>query len=164
MDEDFKKPFEYHEEKRGFILVFILTLITFDILQTLSLSTQVNEAFQSILALRIFFMVLSSLFVIFTFYTALNCYRLRKNLVIMSKIYLIVRAIISTCYVFIIYNYRTTQLHLVGNGQGQYPTVKAMIVGELVIPLAYVIVFSLIWYLYFSLSKRCKELVKNKTK
>lgn len=160
MDDEFRKPYEYNEEKRGFILVFILTLITFDILQTLSLSAQVNEALKAIPVLRIFFMVLSFVFVIYTIYTAINCYRLKKNIVVMSKIYLIVRAIISTSYVIIIYFYRTTHEYLVGEGKNQYPTVNEMVFGELIIPLAYVIAFSAIWYIYFTLSRRCKELVK----
>lgn len=159
MDEEFRKPYEYHEEKRGFILVFILTLITFDILQTLSLSAQVNEVFKAVPEFRIFFLILSISFVIFTIYTAMNCYRLKKNLVKMSKLYLIVRAIISTCYVVIIYVYRSSREHLVGNGQQQYQTVNAMVMGELIIPLAYVVGFSVIWYVYFTLSKRCKKLV-----
>ncbi len=159
MDEEFRKPYEYNEEKRGFILVFILTLLSFDILQTLSLSAQVNEAFKAGPVFRIFFLILSTLFVIFTLYTATNCYRLKKNLVKISKLYLIVRAIISTCYVVIIYVYRTSREHLVGDGQQQYQTVKEMVIGELLIPLAYVIVFSVIWYAYFTLSKRCKKLI-----
>ncbi len=159
MDEEFRKPYEYNEEKRGFILVFILTLITFDILQTLSLSAQVNEAFKAIPVIRIAFLLISSLFVIFTLYTAMNCYRLKKNLVKASKIYLIVRSIISSCYVIIIYVYRTSREHLVGDGQQQYQTVNEMVIGELIIPLAYVIAFSVIWYVYFTLSKRCKKLV-----
>ena len=158
MDDEFRKPFEYNEEKRGFILVFIISLISFDILQTLSLSAQVNEAFKAIPVLRICFILLSTIFVIFTIYTAANCYRLKKNLVKMSKLYLIVRSILSSVYVIIIYGYRTTHVHLVGNGQNQYPTIKDMVIGELVIPLAYVLAFSLIWYVYFTLSKRCKEL------
>jgi hypothetical protein len=160
MDEDFRKPYEYNEEKRGFILVFILTLITFDILQTLSLSAQVNEAFKAISVLRVCFLALSVIFVIYTFYTAIICYRLKKNLVSLSKIYLIVRAIISTGYVIIIYVYRTSSVHLVGDGKNQYPSVKAMVIGELIIPLAYVMAFSIIWYIYFTVSKRCKKLVK----
>lgn len=162
MDDEFRKPYEYNEEKRGFILVFILTLITFDILQTLSLSAQVNEAFKTVPVFRIFFLILSVLFILFTIYTAMNCYRLKNNLVKMSKLYLIVRAIISSCYVVIIYVYRTSREHLVGDGQQQYKTVNEMVIGELVIPLAYVMVFSVIWYVYFTLSKRCKKLVSQK--
>jgi hypothetical protein len=161
MDEEFRKPYEYHEEKRGFILVFILTLITFDILQTLSLSAQVNEAFKSVPVVRTFFLMLSVLFIIFTLYTAMICYQLKQKLVKVSKLYLIVRAIISTCYVVIIYVYRISRVHLVGDGQQQYKTVNEMVIGELIIPLAYVMVFSVIWYVYFTLSKRCKKLVRN---
>lgn len=159
MDEEFRKPYEYNEEKRGFILVFILILITFDILQTLSLAAQVNEVFKNVTVLRIFFLIISVMFVIFTFYTAINCYRLKKNLVKMSKIYLIIRAVISACYVVIIYCYRTTHEHLVGEGQQQYKTLNDMVIGELIIPLAYVMGFSIIWYLYFTLSKRCKRII-----
>ncbi len=161
MDDEFRKPYEYHEEKRGFLLVFILTLITFDILQTLSLGAQVNEAFKAEPVLRISFLILSSAFLIYTILTALHCYRLKVNFVSWSKIYIIVRAIISTTYVIIIYVHRTTHEHLVGNGTNQYPTVQKMVIEELIIPLAYVIGFSIIWYLYFTFSRRCKELVKS---
>jgi hypothetical protein len=161
MDDEFRKPYEYKEEKRGFILVFILSLITFDILQTLSLSAQVNEVFKATPVLRIFCMVVSTAFIVFTFYTAIICYRLKKNLVQLSKLYLIVRVVISSVYVIIIYVYRMTHEHLVGDGIHQYHTVNLMVVGELIIPLAYVMVFSAIWLVYFTLSKRCRELVKN---
>ncbi len=160
MDEEFRKPYEYHEEKRGFILVFILSLITFDIIQTLSLSVQVNDALKNAAIIRSIFLVLSTMFLIFTFYVAINCYRLKKNLVKMSKLYLMIRTVISAGYVVIIYVNRSTNQYLVGDGQQQYRTVKQMIVGELIIPLAYVFAFSIIWYLYFTLSKRCKRLVE----
>lgn len=159
MDEEFRKPYEYKEEKRGFILVFVLTLITFDILQTLSLAAQVNEVFQPVPGLRIIFLILSVLFVIYTLYTAMNCYQLKITLVKRSKRYLLIRAALSSCYVVIIYVNRIKREHLIGEGRQQYRTVREMVFGELIIPLAYVIVFSVIWYAYFSRSKRCKKLV-----
>jgi hypothetical protein len=160
MEDEFRKPFEYNEEKRGFILVFTLLLITFDILQTLSLTSQVYEVFKNSSILQIIAVTLGVIFVIYILYTAVICYSMKANTVNRAKTYLIVRAILSTCYVMIVFLDRRNHLNLIGDGVEQYKTTNDMIVGELIIPLAYVLVFSLIWFLYFSLSKRCKEIGK----
>lgn len=160
MDE-FRKPFEYEEEKRGFILVFIFMLIIVDVIQTLSLTTQVYKIFKQNSVLKNGFMVAGVLFLLYVLYTAITCYRLSKNMVTIAKSYLIVRVIFSALLVVIVYINAIKNENLIGNGIQQYKTEAQMVLEELLIPLGYVFVFSIIWYVYFLKSKRCKEFLKN---
>ncbi|MBH1940295.1 hypothetical protein I5677_05220 [Mobilitalea sibirica] len=160
MDEEFRKPYEYNEEKRGFILLFVIMILLIDILQILSFNSQIYEIFKSVPVLAIGFMVMGILFILFTVFTAATCFMLRRNMVIISKNYLIVRAVFSTISVLIIYIHRINNENLIGGGVDQYQTNGEMLMGELIIPLSYVLVFSIVWYLYFLRSKRCKEISK----
>lgn len=158
MDE-FRKPFEYHEEKKGFILFFICAILAVDILQTLSLTAQVYQAFEHFPVLRYACIVIAIVFGLFMLYTLIICSKLKRSLVVTSKIYLMVRAVLSTIYLIISFIYSINTKDLIGYGIDQYETVGDMVFGELVLALIYIWVFSILWYLYFIKSKRCKEIV-----
>lgn len=159
MDE-YRKPFEYNEEKKGLILVFIIMLLVVDTLQTFSLTAQVYKAFEHIPVFSILFVVTGIMFTLFTLYTVILCSKLNKKMVKVSKIYLIVRGTLSTIFVIISFVYTVNNKNLIGNGMDQYKTVGEMMIGEIVIPFAYIWVFSFGWFLYFVKSKRCRDIVK----
>jgi hypothetical protein len=79
-----------------------------------------------------------------------------------SKVFLVVRAIFTTLFLVIIY---------LNNLADPSPSERATINSKaflslhmivFVLPLVYMLFFSGIWYLYFSKSKKCAELVKSK--
>jgi hypothetical protein len=159
MDEMFRKPFEYEEEKRGLIILFIIMLIVIDTLQTFSFTTQLYEAYQNS-ALRTVFVILCILSILSMLFTAVNCSKMRKKMLPIAKLYLLIRVIYYVGCVILLYIYSVNHLHLIGEGEGRYSTEGQMIFGELVVPFAYILAFSIGWYLYFIKSKRCRELLK----
>ncbi|MDF2943633.1 MAG: hypothetical protein K0S01_2491 [Herbinix sp.] len=162
MDE-FRKPYEYEEEKRGVILLFVIMLISVDIFLTLSYTVQVYGILKHIPTLGIGFMVIGILFILFILFTAITCYKLKKNMVTIAKTYLIVRAVFTICSLLIVFFNSFSNESMIGNGTKQYRTVNELIFTVLLAPLAYDLVFSIAWYLYFLKSKRCKELVNRPT-
>lgn len=160
MDQEFRKPFEYDEEKRGLILLFVIMLIAIDSLQTLTFILRFYEYFQNIPVIGIGFMVLGILFMLFTFFTAFVCFRLKKSMVSVSKKYLVVRAIVTAGSIITLFLYAVNNDKMVGNGLVQYKSTGEMIAWELIMPFVYLLTFSVGWYLYFTKSKRCKEIVR----
>ncbi len=159
MDE-FRKEYEYTEEKRGLILFFVIMLVSIDIFLSISLSVQVHNFLKHIPALGISIWVISILFVIFLLFTAITCYTLKRNLVTISKAYLIVRTIFAICCIIVIYVNIVNDDSMIANGARQYKSLSELNLRVLVAPLLYQLVFSGAWYLYFSKSKKCKEIEK----
>ena len=162
MDE-FRKPFEYDDEKKGLILVFVILLISIDIFLALSLTVQVYNILTHIPVLATGFMILGILYILFILFTALTCYKLNKNMVIVSKIYLIVRAVFSTCCLILIFINILNDKRMIGNGAQQYKNVNELTFIVFLAPLFYTLVFSALWFLYFLKSKRFKEFGKKQT-
>ena len=160
MDEDFRKPYEYEEEKRGFILLFVIMLLIIDTLQSISFSVQLYNYYKNIPFLCIGITVLGILSILYTIYIAAISYKLKKTMVTEAKRYLIIRAVFSSGSYIILYFNIIKNENLVGNGIDQYKTFVEMLLWELIIPLAYILFFSIGWYLYFVKSKRCKRLEK----
>lgn len=162
MNEEFRKPFEYEEEKRGLLLLFIIMIVVIDILPTLSFMARFYEVFGDNRVLSTFLIAVCILFVLYTVFTAFICFTLNKKLVAMSKLYLIIQAIFSAaCYVLLFFSIADYD-SLIGIGTTQYETFGEMLSWELLLPLAYIAVFTVAWYLYFIKSKRCKELLRSK--
>lgn len=158
MDE-FKKPYEYSEDKRGAILYFVIMLVSLDMLLAVMYTVQVSRAFNQIPALYFGSLAVNVLYFIFILFTAMTCFRMKKNLVTIAKIYLIVRAVYSTISAFIVYFHAISDKGMVGAGK-QYGNIKLLTLQVLVVPLICVFFISVIWYLYFTTSKRCKEIAK----
>lgn len=162
MDEEFRKPYEYEEEKRGLILLFAMMIIVIDILPTLSFIARLYDAFSHIRALGIGLVVIGILFILYTVFTAAVCITLNKKLVTLAKLYLIIQAVYTAaCYV-ILFFYSLENENMIGTGPDQYQTFGEMLTWELLSPLVYIAVFTVGWFLYFIKSKRCKEFLKNK--
>lgn len=159
MDE-FRKPYEYNEEKRGLILLFIIMLILIDIFQGPLYIVPVYDILKKIPVISSVFMVLSCLYILFILYTAITCYKLKKNMVIVSKLYLIVRVVFMISCIIIFFLYNIKGKTMIGLGS-QYNTVAEYSIPGLIAPIVFVLAFSTGWYTYFLKSKRCKELVKN---
>jgi glucan phosphoethanolaminetransferase (alkaline phosphatase superfamily) len=162
VDQEFRKPFEYEEEKRGLLLLFVIMILVIDILPTLSFMARFYEAFDDNRSLSTVLIAICAIFILYTVFIAVICFTLNKNLVAMSKLYLIIQAVFSaTCYAILFFSIADYD-NLIGIGTTQYESFGEMLSWELLFPLAYIAVFTAAWYLYFIKSKRCKELIKNK--
>ena len=161
MDE-FRKPYEYEEERvGGFLLFFIIMLLSTDILVTLPLVIQgYGVVVKQIPAAGAVFLVLSVLFLICIIFTVVSCFKLLKSMIVISKTYLVTRAAFMLFCLFIIYLNNLSDVSLIGVGANQFDTVLELTLVLLVFPAVYVLIFSAVWFLYFMKSKRCVELVR----
>lgn len=160
MDSEFRKPYEYQEDNRGLILLFIIMILVIDILQTLSFASQEYKYLRHIPVLGIGLLISGLIYIIYIIYTVVTVYRMKENFVSSAKRYIIIRTIFSVCNYIIIFFNMWKNDNLIGNSIDQYPTLGKMIVGELIIPLIYMLSFSIVWYLYFTFSKRCRNAKK----
>lgn len=160
MSDEFRKPFEYKEDKKGLIILFIIMILVIDILQTLSFASQEYKYLGHIPVLGLGFLIMGGLFIIYIIYTAATVFRMKENFVDAAKRYIIIRTVFTLFNFIIVFINIIKKENLVGNAINQYPTFNEMIVGELVIPLLYILLFSVIWYLYFTYSNRCKNVGK----
>lgn len=156
MDDEYRKPYEYEEEKKGLVQIFVAMILVIDILQTLSFAAQESKYLGNIKPLSVIPNVLAVLFILYIIYTSITVYRMKEKFVLTAKIYLIVRTIFSLSNFFVVFYNILKHENLIGDGQDQYKTMGSMLLWELGLPLFYMISFSVVWFLYFTYSKRCR--------
>ncbi len=163
MDDEFRKPYEYEEERiGGLLLFFVIMLVAVDLSLTVALVYQGYNAMKHLPAISVTFLVVSPLYAAFLLYTVVVCYKTKKSMIKVSKVFLVVRAIFTTLCLVIIYLNNLADPSAVGTGNNQFKSVFELTMIVFVLPLVYMLFFSGIWYLYFSKSKKCAELVKSK--
>lgn len=155
--EEARKPFEYDDDKKGALLFFIIMLISADILIPILFMLQVGNVLEQNAVISISFKAISILYFLFLLFTAFTCIKPRKNFVHISKIYLIIRTVFMIGCTFILCFHNISDKSLIGKGK-QYSTTTEFILWEVLFRLAYVLITSGGWYLYFLKSKKCKEL------
>lgn len=153
MDE-FRRPFEYEDEKRGLLLLFIILIIAIDGSITVALTLQVYDVFLSVPAVGIGFIALGAIFFMFILYTAIACYKLKDGSGKVAKTYLVIRALFTLVCIITVYIHNLGDESLIGNGPQQFRSVAELTSIGLIYPAAYTLIFSAIWFLYFSKSKR----------
>ncbi|MDD4113668.1 MAG: hypothetical protein PHC56_11675, partial [Herbinix sp.] len=102
-------------------------------------------------------LIIGGMFVLYIIYTTVIVFRMKGNYVVAAKRYIIFRTIFSLInFLFVFYNIMKHE-NLIGEAQDQYQSMGIMLLWELIIPLFYILSFSVIWYLYFTYSKRCRK-------
>lgn len=162
MEDEFKRPYEYDEnpEKRGFMIFFILMILVIDTFLSAAYMVQVNNIFKDVIFLKISFLALSGLFVVFLLFTVIACIRLSKHFVAISKLYLKIR-IVYMCIAMLILFFTILSGHdIAGSNYGYIKSTGKILLTFLIIPLLYNLSFYFAWNVYFKKSKRCMELVE----
>lgn len=157
MDSDFRKPFEYEEEKKGLIRLFVIMIIVVDTIQTLSIASQEYKYLGYISLLGKGFFVIAVIFILYIIYTAVVVFKMKNNFVIVAKTYIVIRTVFTLANFVIVFINILKHEKLIGDAIDQYQSVNEMMVWELLIPLLYILSFSVLWYLYFTYSKRCRN-------
>jgi hypothetical protein len=155
MRDEYKKPYEYEEEKRGLIVLFISMILSIDTLSVIFFVAQIN-IYLDIPILRVLLFVMAGVFVLYIIYTSFKVHRMKSKFVLVAKRYIIIRTILFLISHFLIFLNRIRNEDLIGKGTNQYLTKGAMLYMELFIPMFFVLAFSVIWYLYFTFSKRSR--------
>lgn len=160
MDE-FKKPYEYEEERiGGFLLFFVILLLSVDSFFTLSLVVQGFSIANRIPAAGIVFLIFGIVYGLFLFYTAATCYRAKTHMIKLSKAFLCIRAFFTLFLMTMIYLNALGDKGMIGNGRSQYQSVEELTLIVFVLPAIYTILFSTGWFIYFIKSKKCADMVK----
>jgi hypothetical protein len=154
--DDFRKSFEYEEDKKGAILYFVIMLIIVDIFMLIIFGVRICEFLKQIPPVNIGFVAICILYLLFLLFTAMTCYKLKKNFVTISKKYLAVRTIFMTSCILILGVHNINNKNIIGLGK-QYSNTAQFIFWEVIVQLLFMLIFSGGWYLYFLKSKRCKE-------
>ncbi len=160
--DDFRRPYEFNEEKRGIILLYIILLLSVETFMAFSYLVQVTRIYSGS-AFSYGFMAIGVLYIAFLLFTVIICYKLKYYMVTVSKIYLMVRAIYMVFCITIIYVNASKNESLIANGPRGFKSTGELMFTVLIGPLSYVLIFSVIWYLYFTKSQRCKEISKKGT-
>lgn len=159
MRDEFKKPYEYEEEKRGLIIVFISMILSIDTLSVIFFVAQIN-IYLDIPILRVVSFVMAGVYILYTIYTSIKVHRMKSNFVVVAKRYIVIRTILFLISHFLIFLDRIKHEDLIGKGTNQYLTKGAMLYMELFMPMFFVLTFSVAWYLYFTFSKRSRNISK----
>ncbi len=162
MDE-FRKPYEYEEEKpvSGFILCFCAMLIICELLIGLTDLYQGAGLLRSQPFWHNIYLVFGNFYLLFIAVTCFAFYRLRRHAIKIAKIFLLYRFVFLTIATLVIYHYRLHDKNAIGFRINQFPDLQTLTLNSLIIPFAYTIVFSVLWYSYFLRSKRVKLYDKN---
>lgn len=155
---EFGKKFEYFDDKKGALLYFIIMIITADVILSLICFIQAGALLGNPL-LNVLYKAMGVLCFLLIPYTAVTCYRVKRNLVMISKVYLAVRTVYMTCGIVILFINSATDNNMIGTGK-KYSSVAELVLYELLFPLGCIVISSGGWYLYLLKSKRCREITK----
>lgn len=164
MDE-FRKPYEYEDEKgvSGLLLVFFVMLIAFETFLGIIAAFSGYDTVKSIPGLGKLYIGLGIFFVVYPLFTAFALRKMKKYAVRIAKIYLIARLVYHIPFVvvntIIMINRISYNKDYIEYGK-EY---NSLIIG-LAISLFYLVAFSVLWYLYFSRSKKVREFYPGKGK
>lgn len=157
--EDYLKRYEDEDEKgvSGLIIFFIVTLILFEPLYGLISMFQTRPAFDAMpLAGNIYISVLVSHF-LFIIFTVFSFYKLPRYAVKVAKSFLIFRFVFLTLSIMINFNHTFHDHNAIGVRTYQFYSMTDMVVKIILIPEAYVFIFSIAWFIFMVKSKAIKK-------
>lgn len=156
MDE-FRRPFEYQEEKRGLLILFLIMIIVVDGYISIALTFQVYGIVKAVPAAGMGIIAAGLLFLALLLYTAVCTYKMKESCAKAAKAYLIIRVLYIASCITAVYMRSAGDKTLIGNGPMQYRSAEELMMIVLIYPMIYTIAFSIIWFLYFSKSKRFRN-------
>jgi hypothetical protein len=155
---EFRKPYEYEEEKgvSGWLMVFYVMLLVFETLLGLITLIQ-GYLFLNFLKfspwMSLAYLALGSVNFLLLIFTLVALQKIPKYAIQISKIFLFVRAVFLTIACLVIYTVVSKDFRIVQN----FSSKSYFYLSYLGIPLAYILGFSICWFWYFSKSKKVKS-------
>ena len=158
MDE-FRKPYEYMEEKgiSGFLLIYFLMLLAVE--TGLGVITLFN-GYELLPGNRVFdtvIMGISVFYILFSLFSAIVLKTLKKFAVRVSKVFLVFRAVYLTPYLIL---NTISQIRKIpyDRDHEMYSQMLGSIIVSSVISLLLIVAFSVGWYIYLNRSKKIRKL------
>jgi hypothetical protein len=161
MDE-FRKPFDYFEEKGigGILLILFFMLIAVEPLMGIA-AVFFGYHYINDNILRVIFMCLAAMYILFAIFSGILLKRKSRFAVRFTKIFLIFRLAFMAPYLYV--NMRS-QIYDIQYEitYSLYEKMYGSIVTSFIICLSYVVVFSAVWYAYLCKSKKVGDLFMSK--
>ena len=159
MDDGFRKPYEYMEEKgvSGFLLIYFLMLLAVETpLGIITLFYGYN-LLSGNRVLGTIIMGISVFYILFALFSSIVLKKLKKFAVRVSKVFLVFRAVYLIPY--LIFN-TIIQIREIpyGRNHEMYSKMLGNIIVTSVISLLLIAAFSVEWYIYLNISKKVREL------
>jgi hypothetical protein len=155
---EYRKAFEYEEDKGvgGFLMLFFVMLLSTELLLAAAILVQGNAVLRDERYLRPVFLALGIGYAAFVLVVCVGLRRMWPNAVLLSRIFLIARALFLTPAYLLLYR---TFSRIPGIRSG-FRTETDMALVTLLVPLAYILGFSVLWYVYLSRSRRARQLAQ----
>jgi hypothetical protein len=159
MDE-FKKPYEYFEEKgvHGILLILFFMLISIEpFMGILSLSVGYNSFTDSKTFMSVF-IVLSAAYVLFAVFSGIVLKMLKSFAIAVTKVFLVYRVIYLIPILIFSMRYQIETISIESDYALQYNS----IITSFMVSISYAVVFSAGWYIYLNKSRKVHELFPQK--
>jgi len=159
MDE-FRKPYEYFEEKGvgGILLVLFFMLISIEpFLGILSLAVGYNAYPDSKIFLPAF-ITFTAIYILFSLLSGILLKKLHSLAIAVTKVFLVFRIIFLLPVLIISMRFQLGTIALESN----YALEHNSIISSFYISLSYMVIFSVGWYIYIVKSKKVHELFPEK--
>jgi len=160
MLDEFRKPYEY-EEETGFIWpvrLFCILLIFVEMFLGIMFLFQLNKYLGSNPIFNNTAIVLTVLYMVYILVTIIFLLKnVKKYALKIAKSYLIGRLVYLVPSIIVIFSFTVNDPSAVGSGNGKFQSVTDIILRLLMVPLIYILAFSISWYIYFTKSKRIKK-------
>lgn len=158
MDE-FKKPFEYFEEKGvgGILLILFFMLISLEpFLGILSVAVGYN-AFSGSKVYMPVFITSSTVYILFALFSGIVLKKLRSFAVAATKVFLVYRMVFLVPILIISMRFQIETIPY-EKTYVEYTIQYNSIMTSFVISISYAVIFSIGWYVYLNKSKKVYEL------
>lgn len=157
--DDYQKLYDDEDEKgvTGFVIFFIATLMLFEPIGGIIVMFQTVKAFSSMPLIGNIYKFCGIGYLLFIFFTCICFYKLPKQAVKVAKSFLITRFIFLMLSIIINFNYTLHDQNAIGVRFNQFASVQDLVIRNLLIPVAYVSIFSICWYIFMIKSKTIRQ-------
>ena len=162
MDE-FKKPYEYFEEKGvgGLLLILFFMLISLEpFLGILSVAVGYNAYPDSKVFIPVF-VTLSAVYITFALFSGIVLKKLYSFAVVATKVFLVYRLIYLVPILIINMRFQVATIPF-EKTYSKYAIEYNSIMTSFVISMSYAVIFSIGWFIYLVMSKKVQELFPQK--
>lgn len=148
---------EYEKGVTGPIIFFIATLLLFEPIYGIFIVFQTARAFSEVPFIGNIYLFCGIGYLLSIPFTCFCFYKMPRYAVKVAKIFLVFRLLFLTLSIIINFNYTLHDKNAFGPRTFQFYTMQEMVIQVLLIRVAYVLVFSIGWYIFLIKSKTVKE-------
>jgi hypothetical protein len=155
---EYSRPYEYEEDKGmgGFLMLFFVMLVSVEVLLAALILVQGYAVLKAVRYLGPAYLVAGTGYLAFILFTCIALKRMSRYAATFSKTLLIARVLFLTPAHVLLFATFSRDPRIVSGFRSR----SGIVLVGLVVPLAYILLFSGSWYVYFSRSRRVRQLVQ----